>query len=171
MVGLKFALATADDAIEIAALRTAVGVHLEKTYGQGHWSGVATDRGVLRDVKAATLLVARSRGRIVGTLTLSRKKPWAIDVSYFTPCSWPLYLINMAVLPTQQRKGVGRALLAEARRMAETFPADAIRLDAYDAPAGASGFYRRCGYKCRGRRIYREAPLIYFELLVRQNRA
>lgn len=170
MVRLKFALATADDAVEIAALRTAVGAALAKKYGPGHWAGVATDRGVLRDLKGSQLLVARSRGKIVGALTLTTKKPWAIDVSYFTPCERPLYLINMAVLPTRQRKGVGRALLGEARKMAAAFPADAIRLDAYDAPAGAGGFYRRCGCRSRGRATYRGTPLVYFELTVRQNR-
>lgn len=169
MVGLKFELATADDAVEIAALRTAAGAVLAKKHGPGNWAGIATDRGVLRDLKGSLVLVARSRRKIVGALTLTTKKPWAIDVSYFTPCEKPMYLINMAVLPTRQRKGVGRALLGEARRMTAAFPADAIRLDAYDAPAGAGGFYHRCGYRNRGGTTYRGTPLVYFELAVRQN--
>ncbi|MEO8679997.1 MAG: GNAT family N-acetyltransferase [Vicinamibacterales bacterium] len=171
MVGLKFTSATASDAVEIAALRTCAGAALAKKYGPGHWAGLATDRGVIRDLKASQLLVARCRGKIVGTLTLATKKPWAIDVSYFTPCQKALYLINMAVLPTRQRKGVGRALLAEARKMAEAYAADAIRLDAYDAPAGAGGFYRRSGYRKCGKKTYRGVRLVYFELLVRQNKA
>jgi len=40
----------------------------------------------------------------------------------------------------------------------------AIRLDAYDAEAGAGRFYARCGYTELGRAIYRSAPLIYYEL-------
>ena len=32
--------------------------------------------------------------------------------------------------------------------------------------AGAGGFYARCGYTEVGRAVYRDAPLIYFELLL-----
>lgn len=49
--------------------------------------------------------------------------------------------------------------------MAKVWPADAIRLDAYDAKAGAGGFYARCGWTKRGHATYRGAPLVYYELL------
>jgi predicted N-acetyltransferase YhbS len=42
----------------------------------------------------------------------------------------------MAVKPTVQRQGVGRRLLLEGIAAARKWPADAIRLDAYDADAG-----------------------------------
>jgi hypothetical protein len=44
------------------------------------------------------------------------------------------------------------------------WPADAIRLDAWDAQAGAGEFYRKCGYREVGRAAYRKTRLIYFEL-------
>ena len=72
----------------------------------------------------------------------------------------------MAVLPTMQRQGIGRRCLTEVRRIAQTWPADAIRLDAYDADAGAGSFYAGCGYTELGRAIYRDTPLIYYELLL-----
>jgi hypothetical protein len=53
-----------------------------------------------------------------------------------------------------------------AARIARDWPADAIRLDAYDAPAGAGGFYATCGYTEVGRVRYRGTPLIYYELLL-----
>jgi GNAT superfamily N-acetyltransferase len=65
-----------------------------------------------------------------------------------------------------QRRGVGRACLQDVRRIAHAWPADAIRLDAYDAPAGAGRFYERCGYREVGRVVYRKVPLIYFESLL-----
>jgi hypothetical protein len=46
------------------------------------------------------------------------------------------------------------------------WPADAVRLDAYQGPAGAGGFYERCGFREVGRAAYRGTPLIYFELLL-----
>lgn len=120
---------------------------------------------MLRDLKASTVLVARDRGKIIATLTLQSKKPWAIDVSYFTACRKPLYLINMAVHPLRQRRGIGRALMAEALRVARELKAHAIRLDAYDADAGAGEFYRRCGYRQTGKKTYRGVPLVYFECM------
>jgi GNAT superfamily N-acetyltransferase len=54
----------------------------------------------------------------------------------------------------------------EALRLARAWPADALRLDAYDAEAGAGTFYRKCGFREVGRVTYRSDPLIYYELLV-----
>jgi GNAT superfamily N-acetyltransferase len=99
-------------------------------------------------------------------MRLATKKPWAIDIRYFTPCQRPLYLLSMAVHPAWQRKGVGRGCMAEAVRLAGHWPADAIRLDAFDAPAGAGEFYRKCGFRELARVTYKGTPLIYFERLV-----
>ena len=71
----------------------------------------------------------------------------------------------MAVHPRRQRRGIGRALMAEAVRVARDLPAGTIRLDAYDADAGAGEFYRRCGYRQRGKKTYRGVPLVYFECM------
>ena len=160
---MRYDIATAADASAIADLRVAVADRLTKDFGHGHWSAHTSDAAVLRDLKASHVLVARDRGKIIATLTLQTKKPWAIDLAYFTPCKKALYLINMAVHPRRQRRGIGRALMTEAARMARALRADAIRLDAYDADAGAGEFYRRCGYRPRGGKTYRGVPLVYFE--------
>lgn len=107
---------------------------------------------------------ARSGRRIVGSLRLATKKRWAIDISYFTPVERPLYLTGMAVDPEFQNKSVGRLLLQEAHAMARAWPADAIRLDAFDAPAGAGPFYAKSGYREVARVKYKGNPLVYFEL-------
>jgi len=160
--------ATAADAPEIAALRNATAADLTQRHGVGPWSGRCTERGVLFDLRHARLYVARRRGRIIATLVLATRKPWAIDRSYFTPCQRPLYLTSMAVSPELQRRGIGRLCLVAAGKIARDRPADAIFLDAYDHPdAGAGGFYRRCGYREAGRATFRGAPLVYFELLLR----
>jgi ribosomal protein S18 acetylase RimI-like enzyme len=84
----------------------------------------------------------------------------------FSPSQRPLYLTTMAVGPDRQRKGLGRLCIDAACRIAREWPADAIRLDAWDAEAGAGGFYRKCGFREVGRATYRNAPLIYFEMLL-----
>jgi GNAT superfamily N-acetyltransferase len=125
-----------------------------------------TDRGVATSIRTSRVLVARDADWIVGTLRLATKKPWAIDRAYFADVRRPLYLTDMAVLPSHQRTGIGRFMLAEAATVARHWPGDAIRLDAYDAPAGAGGFYAKCGYRQVGRKTYRGVPLLYFELLL-----
>lgn len=54
--------------------------------------------------------------------------------------------------------------MKEAAVQAKAWPADAIRLDAFDAAAGAGPFYAKCGFREVARVTYRKDPLIYFEL-------
>jgi len=78
----------------------------------------------------------------------------------------------MAIHPTHQRQTIGRLLLDEAEALARVpasrswelaNPADAIRLDAFDSPAGAGPFYVKCAYREVAHVSYRNNPLIYFE--------
>jgi len=160
--------ATIADAAPLAALHIAVADHLTGLHGHGPWSSRTSEKGVLYAMRASQVFVAREGREIIATLRLATKKPWAIDTSYFTPCQRPLYLLAMAVTPAKQRRGIGRRCLEEAAKIARAWPADAIRLDAYDADAGAGGFYARCGYAEVGRATYRNTPLIYYELLLNQ---
>jgi GNAT superfamily N-acetyltransferase len=163
---LAFSIAAETAAPALAALHTAVAADLTLRYGQGFWSSVSTERGVLSSMRHSRVLIAKKGKKIVGTLRLATKKPWAIDVSYFTPVKKALYLTSMAVIPEMQRHGIGRLLLAEAVQQARAWPADAIRLDAFDANAGAGEFYAKCGFREVGRVIYRKNPLIYYELVL-----
>jgi len=165
-VGPTVAAATDADVTAIASLRTAVAGHLTREYGRGHWSSCPSEKSVLRGLRTSRVLVARDGSGIVGTLTLATKKPWAIDTAYFTAVRKALYLLDMAVAPALQRKGIGRLLLQEAIVVTRGWPSDAIRLDAYDAAAGAGAFYATCGFREVGRVTYRKVPLIYFELLL-----
>jgi ribosomal protein S18 acetylase RimI-like enzyme len=70
------------------------------------------------------------------------------------------------VHPAHQGRGIGRWCLDEAARIVRAHPGDAIFLDAYDAEAGAGGFYARCGFREVARVLYRGTPLVYYELMV-----
>ena len=156
-----------DDAIFIADLRNKVADHLTASYGKGHWSYQTTSKSVLNGMTGnSKVLIAKNGDPIVGTLRLTTKKPWAIDPSYFTPVPQPLYLVDMAVHQDVQRKGIGKYMLREVKSFVTSWPAEAIRLDAYDSDAGAGEFYRKCGFNERGRVVYRKVPLIYFEFLM-----
>ena len=126
-----------------------------------------SEKGVLHAMRTSRVLVAREGDELVATLRLATKKPWAIDTSCFSPCSRPLYLLGMAVTPARQRQGIGRKCLDDATRAARDWPADAVRLDAFDALAGAGEFYARCGWSEVGRASYRNTPLIYYEFLLK----
>jgi GNAT superfamily N-acetyltransferase len=154
------------DAAAIAALRRSVADDLTHRFGRGHWSTAVSEAGVRFGMRHARVLVARSSGEILGALTLAKRRPWAIDPDYFTAVSAPIYLTGLAVAPAYQGKGVGRWLVDQAAIVARAWPADAIRLDAYDAEAGGGGFYTRVGFKEVGRVTYRGSPLIYYEQLL-----
>lgn len=167
MLPLSFETATVADAETVAGLRAAVATDLTRRHGPGHWSSIATESSVVRDIKTATVLLARRRGVAVGTVRLATRKPWSIDPVYFTAADNVVYLTDMAVAPDMQRQGIGRLCLEHACAIAAMLPADVIRLDAYDAPAGAGPFYAKCGFREVARVTYRKTGLVYFELMLR----
>jgi ribosomal protein S18 acetylase RimI-like enzyme len=167
---VSFSLATEADASALAALHTAVSEDLTYRYGPGFWSSKTSERAVLQAIRSSRVVVAHTRKAIVGTLRLQTKKPWAIDISYFTPVKTAIYLTGMAVIPEMQRKGIGRKLLREAVKQVRAWPGDGIRLDAFDSAAGAGEFYSKCGFREVAHVVYKKDPLIYFELLLRRLR-
>ena len=163
---LRFRDATLDDTAAIAGLQNAAAGALTARFGAGHWSSLVTERSAELAQRHARVRVGRSGKRILTVLRLATKKPWAIDVSYFTPVKRPLYLTGLAVSVAHQGQGLGRLAMEDACKIARARPADAIRLDAYDSLAGAGEFYLKCGFEERGRVVYRGDPLVYYELLL-----
>jgi ribosomal protein S18 acetylase RimI-like enzyme len=161
---IQLQLANDDDAPGLVRLREAVNARLAEEFGQGFWCTKLSEQGALSAVRQAQVYVARHRGGIIATLALAARKPWAISLSYFESREKPFYLTNMAVHPEFQRQGLGCEAIHEARRIALASGGDAIRLDAYDVPAGAGLFYAKCGFTEVARAEYRAAPLIYYEM-------
>ena len=168
---MRFRDATLDDVAVIAGLQNAAAGALTALYGSGPWSALVTERGATLAQRHARVRVGSDGRRILTVLRLATKKPWAIDVSHFTPVKRPLYLTGMAVSIAHQGQGLGRLALEDAVAVARAWPADAIRLDAFDADAGAGRFYARCGFAERGRVVFKGDPLVYFERLLRAETA
>jgi GNAT superfamily N-acetyltransferase len=166
-VPLSFRDATLADVGAIAALQNAAAGALTARFGPGFWSSLSDERGAAQSLHHARVRVGRDGKRIVTVLRLATRKPWAIDVSYFTPVKRPLYLTGMAVSVAHQGQGLGRLALVDACAVAEAWPADAIRLDAFDAAAGAGEFYVHCGFTERGHVVYKGDPLVYYERLLK----
>ncbi len=139
---LTFAIATEADAAPIAqtAYRRRRAPHAHIPAGVT-CSRVVTEQGVRHDIKTSRVLVARRGPEIVGTLGLATKKPWAIDLAYFTAVPKVVYLREMAVAPDWQRQGpIGRALVHEAIAVARAWPSQAIRLSMPMTRRPAAGF-------------------------------
>ncbi len=147
-------------------LRASVNRRLSEQFGEGFWITNLTEKGVLFEMRRSSVYVARHRNKLLATVAFSTRKPWAIDAKYFSKSRAPLCLTSMAVDPRHQGKGLGRGCIDEVRRLAMECSGDAIRMDAYDVAAGAGGFYRKCGFRLRGRASYRGVPLVYFEMLL-----
>jgi GNAT superfamily N-acetyltransferase len=163
---VKLQLAGTADAAELVAMRTRVSQDLAKRFGEGFWAGKATEGGERFLMRAGQLYVLRHRRRLIATLTLTKRKPWSIEVKHFHASVKPMYLRAMAVDPAHHRKGVGRMCLEEAERIARDGGFDALRLDAFDCAAGAGEFYRKCGFTEVARVVYRGIPHIDFEKLL-----
>ena len=162
----SFRFATEADIPALLELRLAVDADQERRFGKNRWSTLTSKRSVARGVRSSRVLVATQKGRIVGALRMETKKPWAVDLRYFTPVARAVYLHDVNVDPRRQRSGVGRQLIECAKAAAREWPVDAIRLDAYDTPAGGGSFYAKCGFTQVGRAVYRGVPLLYVESLL-----
>ena len=160
---IKLQPAKISDAAELAKLHSLEAELLTLEFGAGPWSNPTSEKSMLLALRTSSVFVARMNLEIIATLRLNVKKPWAIDTSFFTPSKHPLYLLAMAVAPAHQRQGIGRQCLREAERIARKMGVDFLRLDAFDAPAGAGSFYARCHWTEVGRKTYRGAAMIYFE--------
>jgi hypothetical protein len=97
--------ASETDIPALVELRTAVSQRLEKDFGPGVWCSQSTEKGAAFGLRRGGVYVARQRGRLIATLTLSKRKPWAIDRSYFSPSLFPLYITGMAVDPRSRGRG------------------------------------------------------------------
>ncbi len=159
--------ATSADAAAIAALRIAASRALTEQFGQGTWSyTLESEAGAQADILSSKVLIARGDGAVIATLRLSQRNPWIGDTTFFTPCLTPWFLTSMAVAPKCQRRGLGRTCIDDVKELAAKWGATAIRLDAYDAPAGAGDFYRKCGFREVQRAPYNGTPLVFFEYLL-----
>jgi len=164
-MAILFQIATKADIAGVLKLRLAVDADQARRFGVDRWSTTINEKSVARGLKSSHVLVARQHGRIVGALRMETRKPWAIDLRYFTPVQRAVYLHDVNVEPGRQRSGIGRKQIARATAVARAWPVDAIRVDAYDGPSGGGPFYKKCGFAEVGRTVYRGVPLVYCELV------
>lgn len=155
---ITIAKATRADARALTALRTAVAQGLTQQHGVGPWSAFPSRATVTRTLRASNVLVARRGQEIVGTVRLIRANPLLLDTRAFTPVGVAIYLIGLAVDSRCRGQGIGRELVDACKGIACSWPAQALWLDAYEHPAGAGGFYEKCGFRKVGATVFKDEP-------------
>jgi ribosomal protein S18 acetylase RimI-like enzyme len=95
---------------------------------------------------ADTVLVARSAGAIVGTLTL---------VMFPLPTGMRAWIEDVVVDEAARGQGVGEALTHEALRIAQEAGARTVDLTSRPAREAAGRLYERLGFTLRDSRLYR----------------
>lgn len=130
--------ARSDDADDIARLMRLVGGTLP--------AGDSRAREGLEDFLAddGVVLVAEEDDRAVGVCTLLLKRMNPMDA---TPGAW---LDGLAVDEGHRRRGIGRALMEEARRRAMAVGCDSIVLHTHEGQAAALDLYGSLGLRRHG---------------------
>jgi ribosomal protein S18 acetylase RimI-like enzyme len=95
---------------------------------------------------ADTVLMARSAGAIVGTLTL---------VMFPLPTGMRAWIEDVVVDEAARGQGVGEALTHEALRIAQEAGARTVDLTSRPAREAAGRLYERLGFTLRDSRLYR----------------
>jgi len=112
-------------------------------------SSIPPDRAALDRIissPAATVLIARSEGRIVGTLTL---------VMFPIPTGIRAWIEDVVVDEAAGRKGIGTALSLEALRLAGEAGARTVDLTTRPSREAAGRLYEKVGFTLRETRVYR----------------
>ena len=112
-------------------------------------SAAPADRAVLAQVvdsAATTLLIARSGGKIAGTLTL---------VMFPIPTGVRAWIEDVIVDGAARGQGIGQVLTIEALRIAGEAGARTVDLTSRPSREAAGRLYERVGFQSRSTRLYR----------------
>lgn len=161
---IRLRQASCDDVNAAREILAAAAADLTARFGQGHWSHVRGIETLRKHAGNGTLYVAEARNGPIGVLRLTARRIGFYRTAWFAHPDDPAgYLMDMAVRPDHQRRGVGRQSMQLADQLARSAGLRAMRLDAYAGPAGAGEFYRKCGYALVHSAVFRGVALEYFE--------
>ena len=151
---------------QIASIRDESARDLLRRFGPGHWAGDSKVDGLKRELKKGKLLyLVRSGVEVVATFAISETGPKFLKPAWFAdPAAPVMFLTAMAVAPAWQRRGVGIWCMKFIAKAAGARGAAWVRFDAYDASAGASAFYLKCGCVKVRRFGFNGVRLIAFEM-------
>lgn len=112
----------------------------------------APGRSALEDMvgsAATTILISRSAGTIVGSLSL---------VIFRIPTGVRAWIEDVVVDEAARGRGIGQELTVEAIRIARTAGAKTVDLTSRPARDAAGRLYEKVGFQLRDTRVYRYTP-------------
>lgn len=151
------------DAQALVALAEAVASEPEGwLLAEGGWRSAGDERRYLRAIKRsahAAVLVAEADGELVGRLSISRDTH---------PASRHVADLGLLVGRSHRRRGVGRAIMAEAEAWAQATGIAKIELHVFPYNRAAISLYRSLGYEEEGlrRRHYQRGGELVDALLM-----
>ena len=164
---VKLRQAGLDDVKPIRAILAAAAADLTARFGQGHWSTVRTTETLRKYVDDRVVYVVEADGLMVGSLRQTDRKIGFYRQDWFARPDDPAgYLLDMAVHPDHQRRGIGHRSMQLTEHLAGRAGLRSIRLDAYAGSAGAGGFYKACGYALVHTGEFKGVALEYYEKLL-----
>jgi GNAT superfamily N-acetyltransferase len=167
---LRLRQAGLDDVGTVREILAAAAADLTACFGDGHWSTVRAIETLRKYADNGDLCLVEANSIAVGTLRLTDRKIGFYRNDWFARPDDPAgYLLDMAVHPNHQRRGIGRRSLQLTEQLARGAGLRAIRLDAYVGPAGAGDFYKKCGYALMHAGAFKGVALEYFEKLLLPN--
>lgn len=168
MATASIRLAAPGEIAGIYKLSVAAASDLVDKYGQGRWRVAAARKTLKRNQQSDSLFVIVKDAVIVGTFCFTTKKAGFYRRGWFAFPDDPAgYLLNMAIAPQHQRQGIGREVMNHIDQLARSMKLLAVRFDAYEANAGAGGFYRKCGYQLVHVGKVGDVGLEYYEKVLR----
>lgn len=152
------------DATDIRAIQAAAAAALTERHGAGHWSTPRSLGGIRTMAREGLYHLVQSAGVTVATFRLTPRRIGFYHLEWFAEPGAPAgYLLDLAVHPAWQGRGIGRFAMAQAEALCRAGGMTALRLDAYRGPAGAGPFYVKCGCRLVHCGAFRSVSLDYYE--------
>jgi GNAT superfamily N-acetyltransferase len=155
-----------DEVAPLHEIVRACGADLAARLGLHHWDPPLPLEELREHARTREVYAVLDGSRLVGTFTVGLEAIPRYPREIFSAVEPALYLNRLAVLPSMQGRGLGRACMAEVESLARDRGARAVRFDAVAAYTGLRAFYRRLGYAERGPFRLGELPVECFEKLL-----
>lgn len=89
-------------------------------------------------IRRGTCFVAEKKGQIIGVYVLLPTRPQTVE------------LVNIAVMPSHQGKGIGKKLLKHAIQTAKSMGYKTMEVGTGNSSIGQLAFYQKCGFRMIG---------------------
>ena len=122
-----------------------------KKRGEEQWPAHYPDiKNVTSDIEGGSLYVLGDED-IVACISINTDQPTEyLAIDWELKDNNPLIVHRIAVLPSEQKKGIAKKLMQFSEDFAKNYDHKSIRLDTYENNTSSNRFYKNNGYVLRG---------------------